>query len=80
MNEQRPQYQYGTEKNVLSPINLLVDSVELELSFSFADMFEIHFFFFFFLIHAQKLQIWLVQIDQRASAEVLCQYLKLQDL
>lgn len=37
-------------------------------------------FFFFFLIHAQKLQIWLVQIDQRASAEVLCQYLKLQDL
>lgn len=36
--------------------------------------------FFFFLIHAQKLQIWLVQIDQRASAEVLCQYLKLQDL
>lgn len=47
MNEQRPQYQYGTEKNVLSPINLLVDSVELELSFSFADMFEIHFFFFF---------------------------------
>lgn len=78
MNEQRPQYQYGTEKNVLSPINLLVDSVELELSFSFAEMFEIHFFLF--LIHAQKLQIWLVQIDQRASAEVLCQYLKLQDL
>lgn len=79
LNEQRPQYQHGTEKNVLSPIKLLVDSVELELCL-FHLLICLKYTFFFFLIHAQKLQIWLVQIDQRASAEVLCQYLKLQDL